>query len=284
VEHSSRYIVMFAAAVCAVCSIFVAISAVSLKDRQELNARVDVQKKVLALADLMGKDERLGNEEILQRFEASITPRVVNMGTGSYADEIDATSFDQRVASKDPDRSRPAPTNLAKVQRLPSHGLVYHVQKDGKLSSLVLPIEGYGLWGTLYGFIALAPDARTIRGITFYEHKETPGLGGEVENPRWVGLWPGRLAFDDNWDVSIRVKKGAAGPPESDPYQVDGLSGATITSRGVTNMLAFWLGDDGFGPYLEQYRASRSVTRSGASGARDEAKGRPVGSIAARSI
>lgn len=258
-EHSSRYIVLFAAAVCGVCSIFVAVSAVSLKDRQERNARADLQKKVLALADLLAEDERLGNEEILARFRASITPRVVDLGTGSYADEIDATSFDQRRASRDPETSRPAPTNMAKVQRLPDHGLVYQVEKEGELTALILPIEGYGLWGTLYGFISLAPDARTIQGITFYDHKETPGLGGEVENPRWTGLWHGRLAFDDNWDVAIRVKKGTAGPPASDPHRVDGLSGATITSRGVTNMLAFWLGDDGFGPYLEQFRAARSI-------------------------
>ena len=106
----------------------------------------------------------------------------------------------------------------------------------------------------LYGYLALAPDARTIVGITFYQHKETPGLGGEVDNPRWKSLWPGRLAYDERGNPAIRVKKGPAGSVEEDPYQVDGLSGATITSRGVTNLLRFWLGDDGFGPYLASYR------------------------------
>ena len=258
-EHSNRYIVLFAAAVCGVCSILVAVSAVSLKDIQEANARADVQKKVLALAGLLEPGERLDNEEILERFTTNITPRVVDMGTGSYAEEIDARTFDHRAAMRDPDLSRPAAANPAKVQRVSEYGLVYHVEGDGEVSAVILPIEGYGLWGTLYGFISLAADTRTIQGITFYEHKETPGLGGEVDNPRWVGLWPGRLAFDENWDVAIQVKKGAAGPVESDPYAVDGLSGATITSRGVTNMLAFWLGDSGFGPYLDQYRATGSI-------------------------
>ena len=74
-------------------------------------------------------------------------------------------------------------------------------------------------------------------------------------------------------------------PPDTDPYQVDGLSGATITSRGVTNMLAFWLGETGFGPYLEQYRAARSVTQGGALGARDTAEASPrSGERGARSI
>jgi Na+-transporting NADH:ubiquinone oxidoreductase subunit C len=250
---------MFAAAVCAVCSIFVAVSAVSLKDRQDLNKRVDVQQKVLVLADLMDEDEDLEPELVLQRFADSVMPRVVDMSTGSYAEEIDAATFDQKIAAKDPERSRPAPPNPSKVQRIPEHGLVYEVQKEGKLAAVILPIEGYGLWGTLYGYLSLAPDAETIQGIVFYDHKETPGLGGEVENPRWVALWPGRKAFDPDGKVAIRLKKGAAGPAESDPYRVDGLSGATITSRGVTNMLAFWLGDDGFGPFLDQFRAARSI-------------------------
>ena len=258
-EHSSRYIVMFAAAVCGVCSIFVAFSAVSLKDRQDLNKLVDVQKKVLVLAELMEEDEDLAAEQILQRFQENVRPRVVDLGSGSYVDEVDATSFDQGAAARDPERSHPAPPNPSKVQRIPERGLVYEVEKQGKVSAVILPIEGYGLWGTLYGYLSLAPDAQTIQGIVFYDHKETPGLGGEVENPRWVALWPGRKVFDQNGNVAIRVKKGTAGPAASDPYQVDGLSGATITSRGVTNMLAFWLGDNGFGPFLEQFRAARSI-------------------------
>ena len=128
-----------------------------------------------------------------------------------------------------------------------------------ELEMVVIPVEGYGLWSTLYGFLALDKDTRTVRGLAYYEHGETPGLGGEVENPRWVALWPGRKVFDENGNVAIRVIKGAAGPPESDPYRVDGLSGATITSRGVTNMLAFWLGDDAYGPFLDQFRSARSI-------------------------
>jgi len=101
-------------------------------------------------------------------------------------------------------------------------------------------------------------DTTTIRGLTFYAHGETPGLGGEVDNPRWKALWPGRKAFDENWKPDIRVIKGQAGSPETDPHHVDGLSGATLTSRGVTNLLLFWLGDQGFGPYLQQFRQQRS--------------------------
>ena len=259
-EHSSRYIVLFAGAVCLVCSIFVAASAVSLKDLQELNKKIDVQTKVLDLAGLIGEDEALSAEQVGERFERSIQARVIDLATGQYDESIDASSFDQRAAAADPETSRIAPDNAAKVRRLPNNAVVYQVAAEsGEVEALILPIQGQGLWSTLYGFIALAADANTIQGITFYEHGETPGLGGEVDNPAWKARWKGRKAFDDKGNVKIRVKKGRAGSPAEDPYQVDGLSGATITSRGVTHTLEFWLGDDGFGPYLDVFRAEGGI-------------------------
>jgi Na+-transporting NADH:ubiquinone oxidoreductase subunit C len=259
VEHSSRYIVLFAAAVCAFCSIFVAGAAVSLKDRQERNKVLDVQKKVLALAELMEEGEKLSSEEIGRRFSDNIVARAVELETGSYAEEIDADNFDQRARAADTETSQEAPPNAAKVMRVPDHAIVYQVEADGEVESLILPIQGRGLWSTLYGFLALESDSRTIQGIVFYEHGETPGLGGEVDNPRWKALWKGRKAYDAKGSVAIEVKKGRAGPPDEDPYHVDGLSGATITSRGVSHTLDFWLGEDGFGDYLTLFRQERGI-------------------------
>ena len=122
------------------------------------------------------------------------------------------------------------------------------------MAKVALPIEGKGLWSTLYGFLVLGSDGATIRGITFYQHGETPGLGGEIDNLDWKALWDGRQAFDADGRPVIEVVKGKA----SGPTEVDGLSGATLTSRGVTNLVRFWLGDNGFGPYLEQFRAAGS--------------------------
>jgi len=258
-QHSTSYFVGFAVAICLVCALFVAGSAVGLKDRQDANILLDRQKKVLTVAGLMKDGERLTREEIASAFETNIQQKVIDLKTGEVQPEIDGTSFDQQSAAKDPETSYPAPENPAKVRRLPNDALVFDVIEQEELKALILPIEGYGLWGTLYGYIALAPDARTIVGITFYSHKETPGLGGEVDNPRWKARWPGRLAFNDRWKPVIAVKKGAAGSVEEDPYSVDGLSGATITSRGVTSLVRFWLGDDGFGPYLASYRADAGV-------------------------
>jgi Na+-transporting NADH:ubiquinone oxidoreductase subunit C len=260
-QHSTGYIIGFAVAVCLVCSVFVASSAVLLKDRQDANILLDRQSKVLTVAGLVQEGQKLPDEEIGRIFAESIKPRVVEISSGSYADDqVDTQTYDQRKASADPERSKPAPENSARVMRMPDYGLVYLVQPPGEeVEAIILPVEGKGLWSTLYGYIALAPDTRTIKGITFYQHGETAGLGGEVDNPRWKALWPGRLAFDERWNPRIAVKKGAAGPVDRDPYNVDGLAGATLTSRGVTNLLRFWLGDAAFGPYLAGIRSGETI-------------------------
>ena len=256
-QYSFRYTLLFAAAICAVCSVLVSTAAISLKSRQDDNRLLDQRKKVLAVAGLLEAGERVSRDEVNKRFEENLVPRVVELETGAYVDNVDPTTFDQRRASKNPQTSRVAKPNRAKVSRVPNLALVYQLQRGDEVDSIILPIEGKGLWSTLYGYLALADDARTIRGITFYQHGETPGLGGEVDNARWKALWPGRLAFGDDGKPRIKVIKGRAGPPDEDPYEVDGLSGATITSNGVTHLVQFWLGDEGFGPYLDVYRKSR---------------------------
>jgi Na+-transporting NADH:ubiquinone oxidoreductase subunit C len=253
VSHSNTYIVGFAAAVCVVCSIFVAGSAVALKDRQEANKVLDRQKNVLAVAGHL--PEPATAQAVQTSFSQYIRPKVVDLETGAYVEDADVASFDQRERRDDPATSKAAPAgNAAKVLRLPDQGLVYQVVDGEQVEMLILPVEGKGLWSTLYGFLALAPDGTTIKGLTFYEHAETPGLGGEVDNPRWKALWVGRKALDDKGEPAIEVIKGAAGTAAEDPHRVDGLSGATLTARGVTHLMKFWLGDDGWGPYLDRVR------------------------------
>lgn len=257
-QHSTGYIIGFTAAVCLVCSVFVAGSAVSLKERQDANVLLDRQKKVLTVSGLMKDGDDLSAAEIGQLFDERVKPFAVDLATGLYNDEIDANSYDQQKASKDPAASREAEPNPAKVRRVPTVGVVFQVNNEaGELDSIIVPVEGAGLWSTLYGYLALAPDTRMIKGITFYEHGETPGLGGEVDNPRWKSRWAGRMAFDDRWNPKITVIKGAAGPPEKAPYEVDGLSGATITARGVSYLVQYWIGDNGFGPYLANVREGK---------------------------
>ena len=253
-ERSTGYVFGFAAGVCLACAVVVSASVVVLKERQEKNKVLDKQKKVLSVAGLIDEGEAPEASTVASLFEERIEARVVHLEDGSYVPDIEATTYDQRSAAKDPATSEKAPDNPAKVARIPNNALVFHVMKDDVVDKIILPIEGKGLWSTLYGFIALERDTTTIAGITFYEHGETPGLGGEVDNPVWKGLWKGRKAFGEDWNPQIEVVKGSAGSPSEAPHKVDGLSGATLTSRGVTYLVQFWLGENGFGPYLENFR------------------------------
>ena len=261
-RNSSSYILGFITAVCLVCGAIVASSAVLLKDRQVMNKQLDRKKKVLTVAQLMTADQQLTPQDIDKLFADNITPKLVDLDTGKYA-EVSAEvlqTFDQRVARQDPETSKDAPDNPAKVLRVPNQALVYLKTKGSETELLILPIEGKGLWSTLYGFLALEKDTTSVAGITFYEHLETPGLGGEIENPTWVAKWPGRKAFDESWKPKIDVIKGAAGPAAEDPYRIDGLSGATITGRGVGHLVRFWLEEDRFGRFLSNFRNGTLTT------------------------
>jgi Na+-transporting NADH:ubiquinone oxidoreductase subunit C len=257
-QPSVAYTFGFAAALCAVCSVLVAGSAVSLKDKQEANKILDRRKKVLQVAGLMQEGESLEPAQIDTLFEQKIEARLVDLDEGTYyaGQQFEANSFDQRKVAKDPAYSEVAPKNNAKVSRVPEVAVTYHVKGDGgSVNQLILPIEGKGLWSTLYGYLCVETDTNTICGITFYEHAETPGLGGEVDNPSWKAQWPGREIRDADGDIAIRVVKGKAGSVESAPHEVDGLSGATLTSNGVTYTLQFWLGENGWGPYLDNFKS-----------------------------
>lgn len=255
-QRSVGYIIMFATLICVVCAVLVSSAAVGLKDRQVENQALDKQLNILRASGLASPTEELSREEIQSRF-ATVKPVVVDLQSGDVVTDapINVETYSEPKAAASPDLGYVAPANGAGIPRLAKYQVVYHVLDDnGGVRMVVIPIKGYGLWSTLYGFLALDRDTTTIRGITYYQHGETPGLGGEVDNPRWKSMWNGRKAYDEDWEPAITVIKGQAGPASSDPYHVDGLSGATITSRGVSHMMEFWLGDDGLGPYLKKFR------------------------------
>ena len=256
-RNSWQYIIGFAGLICVFCSLLVSTAVVALKERQGVNALLDKQKKVLSVAGLIDPKAPPQPDEVRRLFDSRIHTHVVNLQTGEEVppDQIDPATYDQQKALSDPNASREAPSNRAQVQRLPNFATIYQVLDDSeKVESLILPVVGKGLWSTMYGFIALGRDTTTVKGLIFYAHGETPGLGGEIENPLWTAKWPGRKIFDEEWQPAIRVIKGFAKGPEEAPHDVDGLSGATITSNGVTYLVQFWLGENGFGPYLAKFR------------------------------
>jgi Na+-transporting NADH:ubiquinone oxidoreductase subunit C len=102
----------------------------------------------------------------------------------------------------------------------------------------------------MYAFLALEADGNTVSGISYYQHAETPGLGGEIGNPRWVAQWPEKKIYGSDGDVAFRLVRGGA--PSDDAYGVDALAGATLTSNGVTNTIRYWLSDAAYKPFLEK--------------------------------
>ena len=252
-ESTSRTLFV-ALAVSLVASVFVAGSAVALRPVQIENRLLDKQRSILAIAGL-GDD--LSSAEVKELFKTRIKARVVDLSTGEYNDSLDPVTFDPLKAARDPKTSTALKggEDLALIKRREQFTTVYRVEQNGQLESLILPIRGYGLWSTLHGFLAVKPDLNTVVGLGFYQHAETPGLGGEVDNPKWKGLWPGKTLFDDSGKPIIKIVKGGVDPASPDAgHQVDALAGATLTSNGVDRLMQFWLGEQGFGPYLAKLR------------------------------
>jgi Na+-transporting NADH:ubiquinone oxidoreductase subunit C len=252
---STRYTFLFATIVCVVCALLIAVSAVGLREKQETNALLYRQKNVLLAAGLVKPGEDVPEKRLQEIFQDNIRLRLVDLKTGELVplEKQDPKDYDQIKARNDPATSRAAPPNNAGIARLPNWGTVYLAMEGAKVRLIVLPIEGAGMWGAVYGFIALEPDGNTVRGLTYYDQKETPGLGGEIANPKWQALWNGRKVYDDKWEPQLVVIKGKAGPADKDPHHVDGLSGATITSGGVSRLTSFWMGRDGWGPFLKTF-------------------------------
>lgn len=252
-QYSTFYIFAFSAALCLGCSLVISLAYVGLKDRQDENRLLDKQRSVLLAAHLIEASEK--DRAVIQERFAQVKPVVVDLASGDVVADVDAEAFDVAAAEM-----VAAPPNNAQVLEVPKQTKLYQVMDGDKVDMLVLPIEGKGLWGTLYGFMAVdAADCNTVQGITYYDHKETPGLGGEVDNPKWKGLWVGRKIYDGDGDVAIAVIKGKAGSAAEDPHHVDGLAGATLTSRGVSNMMKFWFSENGYGPYLAKFKQNGSA-------------------------
>ncbi|NRA42903.1 MAG: Na(+)-translocating NADH-quinone reductase subunit C [Pseudomonadales bacterium] len=230
---------------CLVCSILVSAVAVALKPQQTANKELDLRKNIISAAGLLKPNATA--EDINDTF-AKFESKLVDIETGMYVDSADNTAL---VARAD------APAGLATVKQYQE---VFVYQPTGTPELYVLPIYGPGLWGAMYGFLVLESDANTIKGLSYYQHKETPGLGANVELDSWKSLWQGKSAFADNGKVNIVVgsKNISNATPKTDDGYIDGLSGATLTTAGVNSMIRFWLGEPGFANYLNNIKAGEA--------------------------
>ena len=250
-KDSVQGTLVIAGILCVCCSILVAGAAVMLKPKQLANKELDIKKNMLLASGLIEADA-LDRENVLKVYQR-VRKKIVDLESGEYFEKA-PEAFDQRKAAKDPEQSIviPKQVDIAGIKRRSKKAEVFEVYNGSQLEMYIFPIHGKGLWSTLYGFVALTPDFSKVLGLGFYEHAETPGLGGEVDNPNWKALWVGKKVFDENLVPQISVIKGTVSStdPRKD-FKVDGLSGATITANGVTNLIRYWLGEDGFGPFIK---------------------------------
>ena len=255
-----KNILVVSVAVCLLCSILVSLTAVSLKPLQDVNKELDRKQNILRAAGLLGAGE---SEDSMGRDAAvlfeSFEVRAVDLDTGDFTTEIDPASYDQIRASRFAESSRDlsAEEDIATLGRRENIGLAYFKRDAaGGLERLVIPVRGYGLWGTLFGFLAIDSDLASAVGLSFYAHKETPGLGGEVDNAAWKASWAGVMLFDEMGDPAVRLVKTRS----DSEYEIDALSGATLTTRGVENLIAFWTGELGYGPMLKRLQAANNFS------------------------
>ena len=261
--------VLVAFVLCFVCSLAVSLAAVGLKERQEKNKALDVKKNILDATGIAraetGDSARSLSEDEIKKLFANIEAKIVDIDSAEFvemsAEEIEKfdprDSKNERVAIGDTDYK------IGKSEREKRTKIFVVRNSDNSLDQIVLPIYGNGLWSTLYGFLAIDKDLETVKGITFYEHAETPGLGGEVDNPRWKDQWLGLSLYGEDGAPAIGVNKGPA--PMGSKHLVDGLSGATITSRGVNDLVRYWISDGGFKPMLDKLRSNPELIGGNAS-------------------
>lgn len=257
-NDSIKNIIGVALLVCLVCSVLVSVAYVALKPRQEANQKLEKLRNVLIAGDLLKE-----NVDIESTFAEKIVPALVDLKTGEELPKekmsglLAPETFDVKKVAKTPELSRPLSSaeDRAKIRRIPTQMMVYFVKDGDSYSKVIFPIYGSGLWSVLYGFMSIDKDLKTIRGFTIYEHGETPGLGGEVDNARWKESWKGKLVFDETGKYDFKVIKGQVAPGTTN--EIDGLSGATLTTRGVDDMINFWFGPDGYAPFLESLRKGR---------------------------
>ena len=222
-----------------VCSIIVSSAAIVLKPIQVKNEELFRQQIILDVAGLM---EPGGDVNAL--FEV-IEPRTVDLETGDYVDE------------GDPELTVTIPDDLdvAGIGQRPQFVPVYLVMDGSSIEQIILPVYGKGLWSTMLGYLAVAPDGNTIKGLRFYAHAETPGLGDQMDKEPWRALWVGKQIYGSGDDPQIRVVRGPvpAGAPNPQ-FLIDGMSGATLTGNGISGLVRYWTGPHGFGPYLKNFR------------------------------
>ena len=225
--RSNLYIISFMAIITTILGFLLSISATSLKAKQDFNIEIDIKKNILSSLNIPAdKTQKISEKEIEKLFD----------------DRILTLNIDENG-------------NQSNSGKLP----VYIATENDTITGYSIPISGKGLWSTIYGYMAIEPDGETVKGITFYKHGETPGLGGELEKDWFTSNYIGKKIYDTDGNlVSIEIIKGHVNPNNVDAiHQVDGISGATLTGKGMNKFIADDLNT--YKPFLDRVRAGEVI-------------------------
>ena len=241
-----------------VCSVLVTVAAVTLRPIQRAHQDLERNRHIVRISGLMDPADELSDWEIIAAFQ-DLDARLVDLDQGAFDETFDPDTFDTRKAAGDPEFSVTIPANqdVAGLSRRSRLMTVYLVRDGDALQRIILPVYGQGMWSTIYGFLALESDLNTIAEMSFYEQEETAGIGDQILRPDWLARWRGKRLYDEQGVMRFRIAGGAVNPglPEA-AYQVDALTGASVTADGVTNLIRYWLGPHGFANFLEKFSAA----------------------------
>ena len=238
---------------CLVCSVLVSLAVVALEPFKAAAIANDRQVNIVKVSGFEIEDTIAGT------FNRHIEPHLIDVATGTLADgdftveEMDSYNFkslSKKANTSDPiEKEKDLGGILRRSKLMPVY---FSKDEEGTVQRVILPFYGQGLWSTCYGYLAVSPeDGNTVKAITFYEHGETPGLGGEIENPRWQSIWVDKKLTDEQGEYQLRIVKNPDPNSAEKDFEVDALSGATLTSRGVNNFTKYWFGD-AYQPFLQK--------------------------------
>ncbi len=215
-KQGNLYTVIYVTVLVAVVGTALAFTSMSLRDRQQANVAADKMRQILASVRLTPAPA-----EVIPTFDSAITGQLVVRADGTRA-EGDAFDIDVAAQSKLPAADRLLPVYI-------------YTAPDGECK-YILPVYGAGLWGPIWGYVSLDADGSTVYGAYFNHQGETPGLGAEITRPAFSGQFEGKQMFHDGRLMPVTVVKAGQTPADGRDY-VDGISGGTITSKGVAAML-----------------------------------------------
>lgn len=241
-NESRAKTVIVAFLVSAVCAALVSGATVALRPIQAANRAAEEQARIAALVEGIP-----GMAAILEQSGGTLSTVVINLETGRAADGVTPATLDTALSDPANWTALDAGADLAGLGQRPNFAQVFFLREGDKVSLVLLPLSGQGYGGMIDAILALRGNMNTIAGIAVTRHSETPGLGGRIEEKSWQASFPGTELRDASGELRFRVARG----PSSGVHEVDGITGATRTGRGVTQMVRFWLGPDGYGPLLD---------------------------------